>query len=200
MLEIAKTPQQKEQDMSDLDDTTTTGPGEADQRNPLATYSLRRRRGVVVTSAAAIALGLAVVGGGVAGATSSATVPTPSGKPPSGARPPMGGSPPVAMGTVASVGDGTFTVTTKNKTTVTVTVSSTTTYRDPSVSAPTIADVTVGQHVAVFGTTTAKVVTATSVAIGQPPGRGKGAPNNRPPGGTRPLGGGSGSSANAASG
>ncbi|HEY5097633.1 MAG TPA: hypothetical protein VII46_06265, partial [Acidimicrobiales bacterium] len=170
--------------MSDLDDTAATRPARGEERDPLATYSLRRRRGVVVTSAAAVALGLAVVGGGVAGAASSSTATSSSAKPSSsGPRPPMGGSPPAAMGTVASVGDGTFTLTTRDRTTVTVNVSSTTTYRDPKVTSATIADVTVGEHVAVFGTESSSVVTATSVAIGEPPGRGTGGPKNRPSGG-----------------
>ncbi len=185
--------------MSDLDDTTFPRPSRGEERDPLATYSLRRRRGVVVTSAAAIALGLAVVGGGVAGATSSSAPTSSSAKPSaSGDRPPMGGTPPVAMGTVASVGDGTFTLTTKDNTTVTVDVSSTTTYRDPKVTSATVADVTVGEHVAVFGTESSSVVTATSVAIGEPPGRGKGAPKDRPSGGAPPGGGGSGSTPAAA--
>ncbi len=164
--------------MSDLEEAGLMHPPETD---PLATFSQRRRRGVVVTSAAAIALGLALAGGGVAAATSPSTPTSSSGSYPSGARPPMGGTPPVAMGTVASVGDGTFTLTTEDKSTVTVNVSSSTTYRDPSVTSPTIANVTVGEHVAVFGTDTANVVTATSVAIGDPPSGGKGGPGG--PGG-----------------
>jgi preprotein translocase subunit YajC len=114
-----------------------------------------------------------------------------------------GGSPPAAMGTVASVGDGTFTLTTRDSTTVTVNVSATTTYRDPSVTSPTLANVTVGEHVAVFGTDASNVVTATSVAIGDPPGGGGGGPG-RPggdgKGGTPPAGGFPGSSSTSTSG
>jgi hypothetical protein len=98
------------------------------------------------------------------------------------------------MGTVASVGDGTFTLTTEDKTTVTVNVSSTTTYSDPSVTSATLANVTVGEQVAVFGTDTSNVVTATSVAIGEPPGGGKGGPGSGGPGGQRHGSGGPGGS------
>ncbi len=79
------------------------------------------------------------------------------------------GTRPAAVGTVQSVGDGTFTVTTQSGTTVTVNVGTTTTYLDPEVTTPTIADVKVGEHVAVFGTDTSNTVTATQVAIGTPP-------------------------------
>ncbi len=95
----------------------------------------------------------------------------------------MGGSPPSAFGTVKSVGDGTFTLTEQDGTTVTVNVTSATTYRDRDVTSPTIANVTVGEHVAVFGTDTSNVVSATSVAIGDP-GGGPGGPGD-PRGGTR---------------
>jgi hypothetical protein len=104
------------------------------------------------------------------------------------------------------VGDNTFTLTTQDKTTVTVNVGSTTTYRDPSVTSPSLANVTVGEHVAVFGTDTSNVVTATSVAIGDPPsggrggpgGKGSGGPNGR--GGTPPSGGWAGSPSSSTSG
>jgi preprotein translocase subunit YajC len=85
-----------------------------------------------------------------------------------------GGSPPAAVGTVTSVGDGTFTISAPDGTAVTVNVDSSTTYRDGSVTSATIANVTVGEHVAVFGTDTSNVVTATSVAIGDPPAGGGG--------------------------
>ncbi len=51
---------------------------------------------------------------------------------------------------------------------------------------PTLANVTVGEHVAVFGTDTSNVVTATSVAIGDPPSGGPGgrAAPGRWPGGS----------------
>ena len=162
--------------------------------DPYPAVTRKRRRGVRVTSAAAIALGLALGGWGVAGATtSSSNAKAPSGSPGSpptqGSRPPGGGSPPTAVGTVASVGDGTFTLTTKSGTTETVDVSSNTTYVDHDVTSPSIADVTVGEHVAVFGTSTSGVITATGVAIGMPPNGGRGAPpggaKGAPPGGAK---------------
>jgi hypothetical protein len=87
-----------------------------------------------------------------------------------------GGAAPAAVGTVTSVGDGTFTLTAQDGTAVTVNVSTTTTYLDAGVTSPTVANVTVGEHVAVFGTDTSNVVTATSVAVGEPPAGGKGGP------------------------
>ena len=173
--------------MSDLEDAGLMQPTPTD---PIAAFSQRRRRGVVVTSAAAIALGLALAGGGVAAASSMAPSSTSgsTGSYPGAGHPPMGGSPPAAAGTVASVGDNTFTLTTPDKTTVTVNVSSTTTYRDPSVTTPTLANVTVGEHVAVFGTDTSNVVTATSVAIGDPTSGGKRGPDGPGgPGGSPPA-------------
>jgi hypothetical protein len=156
--------------------------------DPFPAVGQRRRKGVRVTSAAAIALGLAIGGGAVAGATTSSTAATPaaSAVPASGSqanRPPMGGSRPAAVGTVTSVGDGTFAITAPDGTAVTVNVDSTTTYREASVTSATIANVTVGEHVAVFGTDTSNVVTATSVGIGDPPAGG-GGPGGR--GGTPP--------------
>ena len=103
-----------------------------------------------------------------------------------------GGSPPAAVGTVATVGTDSFTIKTKDGTTVTVDVSSSTTYRDRDVTSPTLANVTVGEMVAAFGTKTANTVTATSVAIGEPGGPGvHGGPGGRGPGGPggpRPVG------------
>ncbi len=156
--------------------------------SPASSPKPRRRRRVRVVSAAAIALGLAVGGGAVANAASTPSASNSSSPTAGPGRPPFpGGSPPAAMGTVASVGSNTFTITTKDDTTVTVNVSSTTTYRDAGESSPTLADVTVGQHVAVFGTETSDVVTAASVAIGNPPGGGgKGVPGEFP-GGSPPA-------------
>jgi hypothetical protein len=83
---------------------------------------------------------------------------------------------------VATVGTGTFTITTKAGSTVTVDVGSSTTYMDQGVTSPTFANVTVGETVAVFGTEASGTVTATSVGIGTPPGPGgKGGPDG--PGG-----------------
>ena len=49
-------------------------------------------------------------------------------------------------------------------TSVTVDVTSSTTYKDPKVTSPSFADVTIGEMVRVQGTTAAGVVTATSVS------------------------------------
>jgi hypothetical protein len=83
------------------------------------------------------------------------------------------------MGTVATVGTDTFTLTTRNGT-VTVDVGSTTSYLDRGVSSPSFADVVVGAHVAVFGTESSDTVTAAKVAVGGPNG-----PGGTPPAGTR---------------
>jgi hypothetical protein len=162
--------------------------------DPFPAFSQKRRRGVRVTTAAAVALALTLGGGAVAGAstTPSATKPVSgasgaggSWAPTDGGKaPPFGGSPPVAFGTVKSVGDNTFTITDRSGATVTVNVSSSTAYRDPGVTSPTLANVTVGEHVAVFGTETSEVVTATSVAIGGPPA---GTPGRGGKGGTPPT-------------
>jgi hypothetical protein len=163
--------------LSSVDGDARLGTGPPAQPN--------RRRGVRVTSAAVIALGLSLAGGAVAGATTSASTGTPSSSStasgvPTG-RPPMGGSPPAAFGTVKSVGDGSFTLTEQDGTVVTVNVGSTTSYLDPGVTSPSLANVTVGEHVAVFGTDTSDVIAATRVALGTPPAGGKGGPGG--PGG-----------------
>jgi len=101
--------------------------------------------------------------------------------------PPNGGSPPAAVGTVATVGTDTFTLKTKDGTVVTVNVTSSTTYRDRGVTSPTLANVTVGETVAAFGTDTSNTVSATSVDIGAPGGPGgPGGPAG--PGGPPPAG------------
>ena len=149
--------------------------------DPFPAFSQRRRRGVRVTTAAAVALGLALGGGAIAGATSSSTPSGTSGSSTHTGQPPFGGTPPAAVGTVKSVGSDTFTITSRDNTTVTVNVGTTTTYFDQGVTSPTFANVTVGEHVAVFGTDTSDTVTATKVAIGSPkggPGR-MGAPGGR---------------------
>jgi preprotein translocase subunit YajC len=151
----------------------------------------RRRRGVRVTTAAAVALGLALGGGAVAGAatgssTSTTNPPGHSGFP--GGHAGFGGTPPAAFGTVKTVGSGSFTVASHDGTTVTVDVSSSTTYTDPSVTSPTFSTIKVGDHVAVFGTDTSDTVTATKVAIGGPDGPGgPGGPDG--PGGPGRMGG-----------
>ena len=92
-----------------------------------------------------------------------------------GGRHGFGGTPPAAVGTVASVGANTFTLTTPDKTTVTVDVTGTTTYQDPGVTSPSFTSLKAGDHVAVFGTDTNNTVAATQVCIGGstvPPGPG----------------------------
>ena len=133
----------------------------------------RRRGGTKAKSTAAriagvsaVALGLALASGGIAGAaTTKGAESTPGGLTPRHA-PPFGGTTPAAVGTVKSVGAATFTITTRHGTVVTVDVTGTTTYRDRGVTAPTFADVTVGSHVAVVGTDTSNTVAATNVVIG----------------------------------
>ena len=74
---------------------------------------------------------------------------------------------PAAVGTVKSVGAGTFTLTTRSGTVMTVNVATaTTSYQERGVTAPTFANVTVGSRVAVVGTHTANTVAATRVLIG----------------------------------
>ena len=156
--------------------------------DPFLEVGRKRRRGVRVTTAAAVALGLAVAGGAMAtGSLAGATTTSTTSAPGSASHPDMpfnGGTPPAAMGTVKSVGNGTFTITTRDGTTVTVNVSGTTTYLDQGVTSPTIANVTVGEHVAVFGTDTSNTVTASKVAIGNLPNGTEGDNNGAPPAGT----------------
>ena len=80
----------------------------------------------------------------------------------------FGGTPPAASGTVDSVGTNTFTLSSPDGTKVSVDVGSSTTYTEFGKTSASIADVTVGAHVAVFGTDTANTVTATKVGIGSP--------------------------------
>ena len=156
------------------DDGLTGGSAPANVTDPSAIVG-RRRRGVRVTYAAAIALGLAIGGGAMAGA---ATGSSPSTTPPvdhadgPGGHLGFGGTPPAGFGTVASVGSNTFTITGHDGTTVTVDVTGTTSYLDPGVTTPTFADVKVGEHVAVFGSETSNKVTATKVFIVGPGGPG----------------------------
>jgi hypothetical protein len=77
------------------------------------------------------------------------------------------GSRPAAFGKVASVGQSTFTVTTREGSKVTVNVTSATTYRDHDVTSPSFANIETGESVAVFGTETSGTVAATSVEIGR---------------------------------
>src|SRR3984957_6741532 len=166
--------------MSDSEvEDLSTGPGS----DPFPEISRPRRRGVRVTSAAAIALGLIVSGGAVAGAATTSHASGGSSQPGiQSNRPPFGGTPPAAVGTGKSVGTGTFTVAAQDGTTVTVHVGSTTPYFDPGASPPPVADVKTGEHVAVFGTESSGTVPAPRVAIGTPPA-GMGGPGGAGPGG-----------------
>ncbi len=76
---------------------------------------------------------------------------------------------PVAAGTVASVpADNAFTITTHAGTTLTVDVTASTTYVERGVSSPSLADVTRGALVALFGTISGTTVSATEVSIAPP--------------------------------
>lgn len=151
-------------------------PQDVVRSDPFPAISQRRRRGVQVTSAAAIALGLILTGSSAAGAATSNTPTSPSASAAKSGQRPFDGARPAAVGTVKSIGDGTFTVLAHDGTTMTVDVDSSTTYFDPGVSSPNIASVTVGEQVAVFGSGTTESVTATRVAIGRPPVSGTGGP------------------------
>jgi len=168
--------------MSSYEEGPSTGPAAADA-DPFPNLRGHRRRGLRVTTAAAVALGLAVGGGAVANAAGTGSTPSTSAPGAPFGHDGMHGTPPAAVGTVASVGTNTFTLTGRDGTTVTVDVGSTTTYVDPAVTSPSLADVKVGAHVAVFGTDSSNTVTATKVAIGGP-----GGPGGRPGfGGTPPA-------------
>ena len=150
--------------------------------DPFPAVSQRRRRGVQVTSAAAIALGLILSGGAVVGAaTPTSAVPGSSRPGDPSSRPPIGGRPTV-VGVVKEVGDGSFTLTDQGGATVTVEVGSSTAYFDPGVGSPTMANVRTGEFVAVFGSESSGSIRATRVGIGRPPGAA----------GRGPVGGGSG--------
>ena len=109
---------------------------------------------------------------------------------PAGAEHP--GSRPTAVGTVKSVGRDAFVVTTTAGTTVTVDVSAKTTYRDPGAPSASLADVKVGDRVAVTGTETSGKVVATRVAV-IPAGRAGPPSGAGGPGGSGPGGSGAGS-------
>ena len=92
------------------DDGSTTGTAPATGIDPYATLN-RRRRGVRVTYAAAVAVGLAVGGGAIAGAATGGTTPTTQpaehGEGP-GEHAGLGTMTPAAFGTVATVGANTL--------------------------------------------------------------------------------------------
>ena len=98
-----------------------------------------------------------------------------------------GGTRPAAFGTVASVGTDTFTLTSPDGTKVTVDVGSSTSYMDFGKTSASIADVTVGAHVVVFGTDTNNTVAATKVGIGSPTGGPGGMHGSAGPGGWSPA-------------
>ena len=172
------------------DDGLIAGSDPAGTIGPLA--KKRRSKGVRVTYAAAVALGLAVGSGAIAGAatggntsTTTPSAPMVPGGP--GWHSSFGGIPPAAVGTVATVGTDSFTITTRDNVTVTVTVTPSTTYLDPAVTSPTFATVKVGDHVAAFGTDTSNTVAATKVAIGPVGGPGgPGGPGGRHSSGRTP--------------
>jgi len=78
------------------------------------------------------------------------------------------GGMPAAFGTVRSVGNGAFTVTSFGGATLTVDVNGATTYVDPSAASPSFGDVTVGAHVVVAGSRSGSTVTATRILISGP--------------------------------
>lgn len=131
--------------------------------NPFPMLRRRRRLSMRLPTAAAVALGLAVTSGGVAGA-----VTTQHSSPAPGTTRPHG-TPPVAEGTVVEVAADGFTLTTRDGTTVTVDVSSSTSYMEFGTSSTSLGAVTVGSHVTVFGAQGSDAVTATRVGIGLPP-------------------------------
>ncbi len=155
-----------------------------------------RRRGVRVTTAAlAAAAGLGLGGGllvnavdagaATTGATSGSTSSTGSTSTTPGGMP-GGCTPPAAVGTVKSVGSDSFVLSTARGGTATVEVTTTTTYRDKGLTGASLSDVTVGEHVAVVGSSEDGTVTADTVLIGEPPsGTGDG-PGTRT--GTAPTG------------
>jgi hypothetical protein len=106
---------------------------------------------------------------GVAG-PAGGSVPAPGG----GFAGPSSGARPAAAGTVQSVGTNSFTLTTRSNTTVTIDVSSSTAYVDRSVSPASLANVTAGELVIAFGTTSAGTVAASQVIIFASPGSGGG--------------------------
>ncbi|MGD0218875.1 MAG: hypothetical protein ABSC73_00180 [Acidimicrobiales bacterium] len=77
-----------------------------------------------------------------------------------------GGFQPAAAGVVAAPpADNAFPITTRSGVTLTVDVTASTTYAERGVSSPTLADVTQGELVAVFGTISGTTVTASEVGI-----------------------------------
>lgn len=138
--------------------------GTADQRRPRR-RRLARGAGGLALAAGAGAGGFFAVAGGAATATSSSASARLSVVARSSLRRIF-----AVVGTVESLNTAanSFTVKDESGTTTTVTVSSATTYRDPGPDTASLRNVTVGEHVAVLGTTSAGAVRATSVLIGVP--------------------------------
>jgi hypothetical protein len=136
-----------------------------------------RDRGVTSPSFASVKVGETVAASGTETsgtvAATSVDIGTLGGRP--DGRPGGGdgraGTRPAVFGTVATVGTNSFTVTTRSGSTVTVDVSDATTYRDQDATSPSVANVKVGEMVAVSGTETSGTVAATSVGIGSFGGR-----------------------------
>ena len=164
-------------------DSESTGlyPYAPPSRAPAASRSKRSR---LTRTAVALAVVLGTGAGSVAVAQAATTGSNASSN---ASAPRTVRTPPTAAGKVASVdtttGDS-FTLTEHNGTVVTVDVGSTTTYRDGKVTAPTFANVKVGEMVSVQGTTASGKVTATSVFIGFGGGMGR---NHRWGGPTAPT-------------
>jgi Domain of unknown function (DUF5666) len=153
-----------------------------------------RRRGVRVTTAAiAAAVGMALGSGLLADTVEAGAATTSSTTPPSSGGMPGGCTPPSAVGTVKSVGSDSFVVSTSQGSAVTVDVAASTRYMDQGVTDASLANVTVGEHVAIVGSTQDGAVTATNVMIGGPPsgggrgpGPGPGSHSGTPPKGSTP--------------
>jgi hypothetical protein len=112
----------------------------------------------------AVLLALAVIGLSVALGSSASTPAAVRGFAPSSGTSFGGGLNPGVFGTVASVGNGSFTVTNSSGRTVTVDEQSSTTYYNGGTSASSGA-VTTGGRVAVQGNQSGNTVTATRVTV-----------------------------------
>jgi hypothetical protein len=165
---LATTDNQGETTMSTNDSSSTNDNSIAGLHTHAATPHAPARRRAKSSRLRSAAVALAVVlgtSGGTVAVAQAATTASSHSSATAGWRP-NHRTPPAAFGTVESVGTNTFTLKGPKGTTVTVDVSSSTTYRDGKDTAPSFANVTVGQMVSVEGTTASSVVTATSVSIG----------------------------------
>ena len=133
----------------------------------------KRLKGSAVLAAAALGAGggsLAVAAIADAGSSARTSTTTTRTTEPDGRGRWFAAGRPSAFGTVKSVGADSFTLTTPVAGTVTVDVSGATRYRERGQSSASLANVTVGEHVAVVGTDTSGTVAATDVFIGRPGG------------------------------